>query len=49
MVVTEWPSAWAARTVQDFTASPSRWTVHAPQFEVSQPTWVPVSPSTSRM
>jgi hypothetical protein len=30
--------------VQDFTATPSIWTVHAPHWLVSQPTWVPVSP-----
>src|ERR1700709_2224119 len=36
------PSAWTARTVHDFTDSPSRWIVHAPQLDVSQPTWVPV-------
>ena len=30
MVVTLQPSAWTASIVQDFTARPSRWTVHAP-------------------
>src|SRR5215213_9318923 len=38
----------AARTVQDLTGSPSWSTTHAPQLEVSQPQWVPVSPSVSR-
>ena len=42
MVVTSPPSAWTASTVHDFTASPSSQTVHAPQLDVSQPTWVPV-------
>ena len=31
------PSAWTARIVQLFTDSPSRWTVQAPQLDVSQP------------
>src|SRR6185295_9473290 len=48
MVVTSAPSAWTASIVHDFTAWPSTSTVHAPQREVSQPTWVPVSPQTSR-
>src|SRR5690349_10308342 len=48
MVVTSPPSACAARTVQDFTACPSRRTVQAPQSVVSQPTCVPVRPQTSR-
>ena len=48
MVVTAEPSACAASTVHDFTDSPSRWTVQAPQDDVSQPTFVPVSPTTSR-
>lgn len=48
MVVTSEPSAWTARTVQDFTDCPSRWIVQAPHEVVSQPTLVPVSPSTSR-
>ena len=34
--------------VHDFTLRPSRWTVHAPQLLVSQPTTVPVLPSFSR-
>jgi hypothetical protein len=34
--------------VQDFTASPSTSTVHAPQLVVSQPMWVPVKPRPRR-
>src|SRR3954454_5585303 len=37
-----------ASVVHDFTGSPSTSTVHTPQFEVSQPQWVPVRPSVSR-
>ena len=48
IVVTSAPSAWAVSTVQLFTASPFMWTVQAPQLVVSQPTCVPVSPSSSR-
>src|SRR5438128_9565470 len=48
IVVTSRPSTWAARSVQDFTDSPSRCTVHAPQDDVSHPTFVPVRPSCSR-
>ena len=48
MVVTLAPSAWAVRTVQDLTDAPSSRTVHAPHEVVSQPTLVPVRPSTSR-
>ena len=48
MVVTSWPSAWTASTLQDFTLRPSRCTVHAPQLLVSQPMTVPVLPSFSR-
>src|SRR3954447_20751655 len=48
IVVTSASSAWTASTVQLLTACPLRWTVHAPQFDVSQPTCVPVSPSLSR-
>jgi hypothetical protein len=48
IVVTSAPSAWTARTVHDLTASPSTWHVHAPEFEVSQPTCVPVNPRVSR-
>ena len=44
MVVTSWPSAWTASTLQDFTLRPSRCTVHAPQLLVSHPTTVPVLP-----
>ena len=42
IVVTLLPSAWTASIVQDFTAWPSTWTVQAPHWLVSQPTWVPV-------
>jgi hypothetical protein len=49
MVVTVLPSHWTARIVHDFTASPSRCTVQAPQLDVSQPTCVPVSPRSSRI
>ena len=42
------PSAWAASIVHDFTDSPSTSTVHAPHDDVSQPTFVPVSPHASR-
>src|SRR5712691_881314 len=49
MVVISAPSAWTAKKVQDFTPCPSTSTVHAPQLLVSQPTWVPVRPASSRM
>ena len=49
MVVTARPSAWTASIVQDFTVLPSTSTVHDPQVDVSQPTFVPVRPSCSRM
>ena len=42
------PSAWTASIVQLLTALPSTRTVHAPHWLVSQPTWVPVSPRSSR-
>src|SRR5712691_9770396 len=48
MVVISHPSAWTPSTVHDFTDSPSSSTVHAPHEDVSQPTFVPVSPSRSR-
>jgi hypothetical protein len=41
----ERPSTCTAKRVHDFTDSPSSSTVHAPQLVVSQPTLVPVSPS----
>ena len=44
-MVTEAPSACTASTVHDLTASPLRCTVQAPQLDVSQPTCVPVRPS----
>src|SRR5213083_2586167 len=48
MVVTARPSACSASRVQDFTDSPSSNTVHAPHEVESQPTLVPVRPTTSR-
>ena len=48
IVRTSAPSACTASTVQLFTDSPSRWTVQAPQLDVSQPTCVPVRPRVSR-
>ena len=48
MVVISVPSAWTASIVHDFTDSPSTSTVQAPHDEVSHPTLVPVSPTTSR-
>ena len=47
-VRTSWPSAITASTVHDLTGVPSNHTAHTPQLEVSQPQWVPVSPSSSR-
>ena len=48
IVVTLEPSAWTASIVQLFTALPSTWTVQAPHWLVSQPTWVPVRSRSSR-
>src|SRR5919197_5843156 len=48
IVVTDDPSACAARHVQDLTATPSSITVHAPHWLVSQPILVPVRLSVSR-
>ena len=48
IVVTVRPLACTASTLHDFTLVPSRWTVHAPQLEVSHPITVPVLPSFSR-
>src|SRR3989442_15012296 len=48
MVVTERPSTCTAKSEHDFTAAPSSRTVQAPHWLVSQPTCVPVSPSSSR-
>src|ERR1700730_15736550 len=42
------PSAIAANTVQDLTASPSMFTTQAPQLLVSHAQWVPVRPRWSR-
>src|SRR5215510_10164296 len=48
MVVTLAPSICHANTVHDFTALPSTCTTQAPHWDVSQPTWVPVSRRFSR-
>ena len=48
-VVIERPSACTASIVHDFIGVPSSSTVHAPQLVVSQPMWVPVSPTMRRM
>src|SRR5690242_10795436 len=48
-VRTSCPLHIAARVVHDFTGRPSTWTTQAPQLDVSQPQWVPVRPSVSRM
>jgi hypothetical protein len=48
-VVISCPSACTASIVQDFTGLPSTSTVQAPQFVVSQPMCVPVSPSPRRI
>src|SRR6476620_12471137 len=49
IVVTVRPLACTASTLHDFTLVPSRWTVHAPQLEVSHPITVPVLPSFSQV
>ena len=43
------PSACTVNIVHAFSAWPFRWIVHAPHWLVSQPTCVPVRPTTSRM
>ena len=48
-VVTSRPSTWTASIVQDLIALPSTSTVQAPQLVVSQPRWVPVSPTPRRI
>src|SRR4249919_3604937 len=48
MVMTSAPSSCHTNTVQALTALPSTWTTQAPHWEVSQPTWVPVSRRSSR-
>src|SRR6266404_9678728 len=48
MVVTARLSPWTANSEQDLIAMPSIRTVQAPHWLVSQPTCVPVSPSSSR-
>ena len=42
------PSTSAASTEHDFTVTPSRMTVQAPQLPVAQPMCVPVRRKTSR-
>ena len=42
------PSAIAASSVHDLTGLASSHTTQLPQFDVSQPQWLPVSPSSSR-
>src|SRR5581483_7338156 len=48
-VVISAPSACTPNMVQDFTGRPFSSTVHAPQYEVSQPMWVPVRSRSSRI
>ena len=48
MVNTLAPLTCSAKTLQDLVAAPSTSTVQAPHWAVSQPWWVPVSPSCSR-
>jgi hypothetical protein len=48
-VLISFPSACTASMVHDFTGRPSTSTVQAPQLVVSQPMWVPVSPSPRRI
>ena len=47
-VRTERPWAIAASTVHDLTGLASSHTTQLPQFDVSQPQWLPVRPSSSR-
>ena len=42
VVVTEAPSAWTARQVHDFTATPSSSMVQEPHWLVSHQTFVPL-------
>ena len=42
------PSAIGVSTVHDFTGLPLSQTMQVPQFDVSQPQWLPVRPSSSR-
>src|SRR5690606_34624588 len=48
MVVISLPTTLAALMLQDFVATPSMWTVHAPHCAMPQPYLVPVSPMLSR-
>src|ERR1700761_8729188 len=43
------PLAIAASAVQDLSGAPSSHSTQAPQLDVSQPQWLPVSSSSSRM
>src|SRR5207253_9538403 len=49
IVVTSLPAARDTGVTHDRTASPLRWTVHAPQSAMPHPNLVPVSPMFSRM
>src|SRR5947209_4187815 len=48
MVVTSLPAARETGVTHDRTASPLRWTVHAPHNAIPQPNFVPVNPKFSR-
>src|SRR5688500_845496 len=48
MVVTLLPATVFMTTEQERTGCPSTCTVHAPQSDIPQPNFVPVSPTTSR-
>jgi hypothetical protein len=48
MVVTSAPSTWATGIRHEQTGSPSTSTVHAPHSPSPQPSFVPVSPRSSR-
>src|SRR6202166_2085224 len=47
VVIAEVPTL-SIGVIQDLTATPSTWTVQAPQSAMPQPNFVPVMPSTSR-
>ncbi len=48
IVVISAPVASTVKTVHDFTVTPFKITVHAPQLPVAHPRWVPVNPRWSR-
>src|SRR5437667_9210690 len=48
MVVTSLPAARETGVTHDRTASPLRWTVHAPHSAIPQPNFVPVNPKFAR-